>query len=162
MSGFIYTTAAFIGVIGVLIFFHELGHFLVARLVGVKVLKFSLGFGPKLYGRQIGETEYLISWLPLGGYVKLFGEEAEDSSAEATETLSNEDRSRSFATQSLWKRNLIVSAGPVFNFILAYIVFTAMLAGGMPVLAPRFDSLLPVVEGVKDESPAMAAGDEAR
>ncbi|MEK7306385.1 MAG: site-2 protease family protein, partial [Nitrospirota bacterium] len=66
---------AFVFVLGILVFFHELGHYLVARRIGVKVLKFSLGFGPKLVGRKIGETEYLISAVPLGGYVKLLGED---------------------------------------------------------------------------------------
>ena len=69
----------FLLVLGVLVAFHELGHFLAARWVGVKVLKFSLGFGPKLFGRQVGETEYLVSAVPLGGYVKLFGEEETDA-----------------------------------------------------------------------------------
>ena len=70
----------FLVVLGVLVAFHELGHFLAARWVGVKVLKFSIGFGPKIFGRQVGETEYLVSAVPLGGYVKLFGEDE----AEAT------------------------------------------------------------------------------
>ena len=77
----------FLVVLGVLVAFHELGHFLAARWVGVKVLKFSIGFGPKLFGRQVGETEYLLSAIPLGGYVKMFGEEE----GEATTT---EDRRR--------------------------------------------------------------------
>src|SRR5207237_847482 len=107
----------FLIVLGVLISFHELGHFLAARWVGVKVLKFSLGFGPKLAGRQIGETEYLISAVPLGGYVKLFGEEEADA-------LTPEDRRRSFAHQSLLRKTFIVAAGPGFNFLLAYLIFT--------------------------------------
>ena len=80
----------FLIVLGVLVAFHELGHFLAARWVGVKVLKFSLGFGPKLLGRKMGETEYLLSAIPLGGYVKLFGEDE-------TEATTQEDRARSFA-----------------------------------------------------------------
>src|SRR5881296_4577259 len=85
---------AFAVALGALVAFHEFGHFWVARRCGVKVLKFSLGFGPKLAGRQIGETEYLVSAVPLGGYVKLFGEEEADA-------LTPEDRRRSFAHQSL-------------------------------------------------------------
>ena len=78
----------FLVVLGVLVAFHELGHFLAARWVGVKVLKFSLGFGPKLFGRQVGETEYLVSAIPLGGYVKLFGEdEAEAITPEDRQTV---------------------------------------------------------------------------
>ncbi len=103
----------FLIVLGVLVAFHELGHFLAARWVGVKVLKFSLGFGPKLFGRQVGETEYLVSAVPLGGYVKLFGEEE-------TEALTPEDRKRAFVHQKLPSKFLIVAAGPGFNFLLAY------------------------------------------
>src|SRR4030066_1666078 len=93
---------------GFLIFFHEFGHFIFSKLVGVKVLKFSLGFGPKLIGKKIGETEYLISAVPLGGYVKPLGEEP-------GEELAEEDKPRAFQFQSVWKRALIVLAGPVFN-----------------------------------------------
>src|ERR1043165_9378119 len=110
----------FLVVLGVLVAFHELGHFLAARWVGVKVLKFSLGFGPKLFGRQVGETEYLVSAIPLGGYVKLFGEDE-------AEAMTPEDRKRSFIHQNLWGKVLIVSAGPGFNFILAYLIFAAWL-----------------------------------
>ena len=154
----IQTIIAFLIVIGVLIFFHELGHFLVARLVGVKVLVFSLGFGPKLIGRRIGETEYQVSIFPLGGYVKLLGEEEEKPSSETATPLSADDRLRSFTVQPLWKRVLIVGAGPVFNLVLAYLIFTAILAGGFGVFAPRFDSLLPIIETVMEDSPAMKGG----
>ena len=150
---------AFLVVIGVLVFFHELGHFLAARLVGVKVLKFSLGFGPKLISKQIGETEYRISALPLGGYVKLFGEEADESSdTPESVSISPEDRSRSFTVQPLWKRFLIVGAGPVFNLLLAYLIFTAMLATGFTIFVPEFETILPFVEQVMEDSPAMKAG----
>ena len=92
----------FLVVLGVLVAFHEMGHFLAARWVGVKVLKFSLGFGPKIFGRQFGETEYLLSVVPLGGYVKLFGEDEH-------ETLTPEDKKRAFVHQSLWGKTLIVA-----------------------------------------------------
>ena len=101
---------------GLLIFFHELGHFIVAKLVGVKVLKFSLGFGPKIFGRTVGETEYLLSAIPLGGYVKPLGEEP-------GEEISEEDKPRAFNNQPVWKRAAIVLAGPIFNLVLAYIIF---------------------------------------
>ena len=104
----------FLLMIGVLIAFHELGHFLAARWVGVKVLKFSLGFGPKLMGRQVGETEYLLSAVPLGGYVKLFGEEE-------TEATTAEDRKRSFVHQGVWGKVLIVAAGPGFKIGRAHV-----------------------------------------
>ncbi len=141
----------FLVVLGVLVSFHEFGHFLVARLVGVRVLKFSLGFGPKLIGRQIGETEYLVSWVPLGGYVKMFGEEEADA-------LTAEDRRRSFVHQSLFRKMLIVAAGPGFNFLLAYAIFTAWLATGAALFVPTFSDLTPDVEAMRPDSPAAAAG----
>jgi regulator of sigma E protease len=144
-------TAAFIIALGALVSFHEFGHFWVARRSGVKVLKFSIGFGPKLIGRQIGETEYLISAIPLGGYVKMLGEEL-------GEDISEEDKRRSFAHAPLYKRFAIVAAGPVFNLILAYFIFTAWLATGAPLFVPSFADLAPVVEAVMPGSPAETAG----
>jgi regulator of sigma E protease len=141
----------FLVVLGVLVAFHELGHFLAARWVGVKVLKFSLGFGPKLLGRQVGETEYLVSAIPLGGYVKLFGEDE-------AEAITPEDRKRSFVHQTLWGKVLIVSAGPGFNFILAYLIFAAWLATGYTLPVPSFKDIAPVLEAVAPESPAAKAG----
>src|SRR5213080_2060388 len=141
----------FVIVLGVLISFHELGHFLAARWVGVKVLKFSLGFGPKLFGRKMGETEYLLSAIPLGGYVKLFGEDE-------TEATTKEDRARSFAHQGLWGKVLIVAAGPGFNFILAYLIFAGWLATGAPLFVPTFKDLTPDVEALRPGSPAELAG----
>lgn len=141
----------FLLVLGVLVSFHELGHFLAARWVGVRVLKYSIGFGPKLIGRQIGETEYLISAVPLGGYVKLFGEEE----SEAT-TL--EEQRRSFVHQSLPSKMAIVAAGPGFNFLLAYLIFGGWLATGAPLFVPTFHDLTPDVEALKPGSPADQAG----
>jgi regulator of sigma E protease len=141
----------FLVVLGILVAFHELGHFLAARWVGVKVLKFSLGFGPKLFGRQVGETEYLVSAIPLGGYVKLFGEEE-------TEATTAEDRRRSFAHQKLWGKVLIVAAGPGFNFILAYLIFTGWLATGSPLFVPTFRDLSADIEALSPTSPAATAG----
>jgi regulator of sigma E protease len=120
------------------------------------VLKFSLGFGPRLIGRTVGDTEYLISALPLGGYVKLFGEEPEKG--EDAPTLSPEDLACSFAHAAVWKRIVIVAAGPVFNMLLAYLIFTGALSIGVPMYVPDFDSLMPVVETVGEDSPAKAAG----
>jgi regulator of sigma E protease len=143
----------FLVVLGVLVAFHELGHFLAARWVGVRVLKFSLGFGPKLVGRQIGDTEYLLSAVPLGGYVKLFGEEE-------AEAVTPEDRRRSFAHQALWGKFLIVAAGPGFNFILAYVIFAGWLSTGAPLFVPTFRDLSPDVEALAPGSPAATAGME--
>jgi regulator of sigma E protease len=141
----------FVVVLGVLVAFHEFGHFLMARWVGVRVLKFSLGFGPKLIGRQVGETEYLVSAVPLGGYVKLFGEEESDAT-------SPEEQRRSFSHQNLWSKVLIVFGGPGFNFLLAYLIFAGWLATGAPLFVPSFKDLTPDVEAMKPDSPAASAG----
>jgi regulator of sigma E protease len=141
----------FVIVLGVLVAFHELGHFLIARWLGVRVLKFSLGFGPKLAGRQVGDTEYLVSAVPLGGYVKLFGEDD-------TDAISPEDQRRSFSHQKLWNKMLIVAGGPGFNFLLAYLIFAGWLATGAPLFVPSFKDLTPDVEAIKPGSPAEAAG----
>lgn len=136
---------AFIIVLGVLIFFHELGHFLVARLCGVGVEKFSLGFGPKLIGKKIGLTDYRISAIPLGGYVKMVGEEPDAE-------IDPEDIPISFTHKHVFKRILIVAAGPFFNFVLAIIIFF-----GMFQISGTF-ILKPVVGEVNEDAPAHKAG----
>ncbi len=122
--------------LGVLIFAHELGHFLMAKRSGVGVLKFSLGFGPKIIGKKIGETEYLLSLIPLGGYVKLLGEAPEEG-------LSEEDSRRSFLNQPVLKRIAIVAAGPLFNMLLALLIFTVVNMAGIPVLTTEVGGLQP-------------------
>lgn len=122
--------------LGALIFFHELGHFLFAKLFGVGVEKFSLGFGPKLIGKKVGETEYLISALPLGGYVKMVGE-GEDAE------VSKEDRERSFADKPPLQRIAIVAAGPVFNLIFAYLIFIGLYLVGVPSVTTKVGEVLP-------------------
>jgi regulator of sigma E protease len=117
---------SFILVLGVLIFVHELGHFLLAKAFGVKVLKFSLGFGNKLIGRQWGETEYLISAFPLGGYVKMYGEHQ-------GEDVRPEDETRSFSRKTVWQRFGIVFGGPLFNLLFAVVLFFFMFVfAGLP------------------------------
>jgi regulator of sigma E protease len=136
---------AFIIVLGVLIFFHEFGHFLIARLFGVGVEKFSLGFGPRLIGKKVGITDYRISAIPLGGYVKMVGEEPDAE-------IAPEDIPLSFTHKHVVKRMLIVAAGPVFNVLLAVIIFFGIFFfSGTFVLKPSIGS-------VKQESPASAAG----
>jgi regulator of sigma E protease len=130
--------------LGVLIFAHELGHFLVAKRAGVGVLKFSLGFGPRIIGRKIGETEYLLSLIPLGGYVKLLGESP-------GEELSPEEEKKSFLKQTVMKRIGIVAAGPIFNLLLAILIFTLVHMIGVPVMTSEIGSLQP-------ESAALEAG----
>ena len=130
--------------LGVLIFAHELGHFLMAKRSGVGVLKFSLGFGPKVIGKKIGETEYLLSLIPLGGYVKLLGEGP-------GEELSAEDEKRSFLKQPVLKRIGIVAAGPFFNVLLALLIFTIINMIGLPVLTAEIGAL-------QADSAAQSAG----
>ncbi|MBI5675582.1 MAG: RIP metalloprotease RseP [Nitrospirae bacterium] len=136
---------------GILIFFHELGHFLLAKILGVKVLKFSLGMGPKVIGKKIGETEYVISAFPLGGYVKPLGEEP-------GEELTEEEKPRAFNFQAPWKRAAIILAGPVFNLVLAYLIFLFFLGINQPIIIPDLDSITTSIESVQDNSPAMKAG----
>ncbi len=117
---------SFILVLGVLIFVHELGHFLFAKLFGVRVLKFSLGFGNKIVGRQWGETEYLISAFPLGGYVKMYGEQP-------GEEISEQEKTVSFSHKSVWQRFGIIFGGPLFNLLFAVFLFLVMFVfAGLP------------------------------
>ena len=122
--------------LGILIFAHELGHYLMARYTGVGVERFQLGFGPKLIGKQWGETEYRLCLIPLGGLVKLIGEAAD-------EKLTEEQQQRSFLNQPLGKRVLIVAAGPIFNLLLALLIFTVVFMAGVPVLANRVGAVQP-------------------
>ncbi len=106
--------------LGVLVFIHELGHFLVAKANGVKVLKFSLGFGPKLVSKTWGETQYLICAVPLGGYVQMLGEGSGDEGEDAP--LTEEEKSRSFAHKSVGRRTAIIVAGPIMNLLLPFLI----------------------------------------
>lgn len=118
---------SFIIVLGVLVFVHEFGHFLFAKLFGVRVLKFSLGFGTKLIGRKWGETEYLISAFPLGGYVKMYGEH------QGEDDVPPEEQPRSFSHKPVWQRFGIVAGGPVFNILFAVFLFFALFfLAGLP------------------------------
>ncbi|MCF8129479.1 MAG: RIP metalloprotease RseP [Deltaproteobacteria bacterium] len=148
MHYFIYYVLPFLVVLGILIFFHELGHFLVAKHFGIKVLKFSLGFGPKLLGKKIGDTEYLISAVPLGGYVKMLGESDDDDE----DPIPPEDEHRSFSHKPPIQRIAVVSAGPIFNLLLALLIFIASFGfSGMQVLTTEIGQ-------VREESPADKAG----
>lgn len=136
---------AFVVVLGVLIFFHELGHFLVARLFGVGVEKFSLGFGPRLLGKTVGLTDYRISAIPLGGYVKMVGDEPD---AEIDPKMIP----YSFTHKHVFKKILIVAAGPFFNLLLAVMIYGAFF------FFIGTEDIRPVVNHVAPDGPAAAAG----
>ena len=136
-------------VLGILVFAHELGHFLLAKKLGVGVLTFSLGFGPKLIGRKFGETQYQISAVPLGGFVKLIGENPE-------EEVKDEDRHRSFSAAPIWKRAMIIGAGPFFNFFLAVVLFSTINLFGIPYLPSKIGE---VSSGLPGEKAGLKKGD---
>lgn len=138
---------AFIIVLGVIIFVHEAGHLMVAKGFGVRVLAFSLGFGKRLFGFRRGETDYRVSLIPLGGYVRLGGENPEEVS----------DDPREFLNKPRWQRILVYLAGPAMNVVLAVAVMTALFAGGTEVSLSQ-DRLEPVVGPVLEDSPGEAAG----
>ena len=132
-------------VLGVLIFVHEFGHFLCAKASGVGVEKFSLGFGPKILSKTFGRTEYRLSAIPLGGYVKMVGEQPD-------EILDPADIPFSFTHKPVWQRMIIVAAGPVFNFLLAIVIFFGIFwSSGLLMLQP-------VIGEVTAGSPAQRAG----
>lgn len=160
--------------LGVLIFVHELGHFLFAKLFNVKVEKFSLGFGPKLVSKRFGETEYLLSAFPLGGYVKMFGEsgfieggethhQAETKTVdngsdeesgelmEAPRELTEEEKARSFFHKPPLARIAIVMAGPIFNLLFAWLVFILLCMLGIPTVTTKIGEVL-------QDKPAARAG----
>jgi regulator of sigma E protease len=139
------TFVATVIVLGVLISVHEFGHFLLAKLLGVRVEAFSLGFPPRLVHKQIGDTDYRLSVIPLGGYVKLLGENPND---EVPEEL----QPHSFMHHPLWHRFLIVLAGPTFNLLFAVIAFWAVFTfAGIPYLTTELGKVM-------DDSPAAQAG----
>jgi len=128
--------AAVLVLLGVLILVHELGHFIFAKLFDVKVMRFSLGFGPRLVGFTWGETEYRLSAIPLGGYVRLLGEDPGDP-------IPPVDRPRALAAKPLWQRYTVVVAGPVFNLLLPLFIYFIHFAGQRTMLPPTIGTVLP-------------------
>lgn len=145
MENWVYSIAAAVVGLGLLIVFHEFGHFLLAKLSGVGVLTFSVGFGPKLWVKKKGETEYALSAFPLGGYVKMVGEDPD-------EEVPQSQIEKSFAHKSLLKRIAIVVAGPGFNLLLAvFLLMVVYTFYGVPVMSTQ-------VSAVEKGSPAEKAG----
>jgi len=146
MLDFLYTVLAFVAALGVLIAVHEFGHYWVARRMGVKVLRFSIGFGQPLwtwYGKDPDRTEYAVSTIPLGGYVKMLDEREGEVAANELD--------RAFNRKPVAKRFAIVSAGPIFNFVLAIAAYWLMFISGVP-------GLKPIIGEVADGSLAAGAG----
>jgi regulator of sigma E protease len=141
----IQTVLAFLFALGVIVFVHEAGHLLMAKAFNIRVLGFSLGFGKRIWGFTRGETEYKVSLLPLGGYVKLGGEQADELS----------DDPRDFLNRPRWQRILVYLAGPAMNFLLAWILIAIVFMVGIDA-QPR--KLPPVIGEVLPKSPAAAAG----
>ncbi len=138
------TLIAFVLLLGLLIFVHELGHFLVAKACGVRVLTFSLGFGPRLVGITIGDTDYRLSLLPLGGYVRMYGDDV------YTE-VPDDQKQYAFLQKPFWQKSAIAAAGPVANFLLPIAVLTVVFYGSETLLAARVGTVVP-------EGPADRAG----
>ena len=151
IPGPVITILAFVVALGILVFVHELGHFAVAKRLGVKVLRFSIGFGPILFARHRGETEYAVSAMPLGGYVKMLGEEDDDEAMAEPE--------RAFATQPLARRSAIVAAGPAMNFLFAFLAYALLflwVGVEIPSTEPRVGR---IAAGSPAEQAGLRAGD---
>lgn len=159
MSNFPFYLIAFVVVLGVLVIFHELGHYLAARYCKVKVLRFSVGFGPTIFQRNFGvdRTEWAVAAVPLGGFVKMLDEREGE--------VAENERHRAFNRQTLAKRSLIVVAGPLANFALAIILYWAIFMGGseelLPVLGPPPDSSPAAMAGIKNGDQVRAVDGQA-
>ncbi|MDX8401382.1 MAG: RIP metalloprotease RseP [Mariprofundaceae bacterium] len=152
MMELIHTTLAFVVAISLLVAVHEYGHFITARKLGIRVEKFSIGFGPALVSwmSRDGEVRYVIALIPLGGYVKMLGENPDEQGEDAKAGLSEAERARAFDVQPVWKRALVAVAGPAFNFLFAIVAYAAVAWIGQEVLPP-------VIGDVRPASVAMQA-----
>jgi regulator of sigma E protease len=146
MMNILTNVLSFVFALGVIIVVHEAGHLLVAKAFGVRVLTFSVGFGKRLWGFQRGETEYRVSAVPLGGYVRLGGENAEESTGDP----------REFQSKPRWQRVLVYLAGPAMNVVLAIVLFAALFMVGIEVM--NLPDMPPIVGGVEEGSSAAQAG----
>ena len=148
---------AVVVVLGGLIFFHELGHFTFARIFGMGVRTFSLGFGPRLLSRRYGKTDYCLSLIPLGGYVSLVGQGGVEEELEKEPDDDREFGEREmFFNRPAWQRLLVIAAGPVANFVLAWIIYSVLaFSQGASYLLPQIGRVMP-------DSPAAAAGFTAK
>lgn len=153
------TVIIFLIVLAVLIFVHELGHFLSARLFGIRVDAFKIGFGPKLLAWKRGGTDFGLNLIPFGGYVKIFGENPDE------ESISGPDSNRSFINKARWKQAIVLASGVLFNFIFAWLLYIAVFTTGVTATttgferyADRFENERIMVTFVSPDSPAEKAG----
>lgn len=153
------TVIIFIAVLAVLIFVHELGHFLAARMCGIRVDRFAIGFGPSIFSKKKGETTYSINIIPFGGYVKIFGEDPNSDS------ISGPDASRSFVNKNRWQQAFVLFAGVLFNALFAWILYAIVFSSGITVpsadfskYSDRFTTDKVMITQVSADSPAYKAG----
>ena len=153
------TAIIFIIVLGVLIFVHELGHFLAARAAGIRVDAFKLGFGPKVFAWKRGETEYGLNLIPFGGYVKIFGENPDD------ESINGSNKARSFVHKPWWRQISVLVAGVCFNFLFAWLIYVIVFSSGVTATTEGFEKYAAnftnervMVTYVNKDSPAEKAG----
>jgi len=151
------TIILFIIILAILILVHEFGHFIVAKKTGMRVDEFGLGFPPRLFAFKKGETEYSINAIPLGGFVKIFGEDPDD------ESISGKDSKRSMVNKPKWAQAITISAGVVFNIIFAWILISIGFMVGLPTPVAEFEEgvvkeVNVVIVGVLEESPAFESG----
>jgi len=147
---FLPTTFYFLLTIGVLVLVHELGHFLAAKLFGMRVDRFSIGFPPRAFGKKIGDTDYCVSWIPIGGYVKIAG--MVDESFD-TEFLNEDPKPWEFRAKPIWQRMIVICAGVAMNIILAVVIFWGIIYYQGKTVRPVTE-----VGYVAPESPAAKAG----
>ncbi len=147
------TLLAFIFVLGLLVFVHELGHFITAKLVGIRVERFSLGFPPRMIGKKIGDTDYCISWIPLGGYVKMSG--MIDESLD----VNIKGEPWEYASKPVWQRLLVISAGSVMNILTAVVIF-ALVTYVYGILTPHGALVNEVMKGKPAEVIGLQTGDK--
>src|SRR5438477_5114032 len=148
------TILAFVFVLGVLVFVHELGHFLAAKRVGIRVLKFQLGFNPTILSFRRGDTEYSIGALPLGGYVKMAGENPEDVERDERGNLIR--HTDEFLSKTKWQRFQVLIMGPVMNIVLALVLTALVLYQGVEKAV--YEEQPVVVGALAVDSPAAKAG----
>lgn len=155
------TIIVFILILSLLVIIHELGHYLVAKKLGIKVEEFGVGFPPRAWSKKIGETVYSLNWLPVGGFVKLYGEDAAGGGSiksknqeESNKGDEKVDVSRAFFARPLWQRMAVVTAGVIMNFILAIVIISFLFSSqGVPLPTENI-----VINGVSQNSPAQIAG----